>query len=786
MNPATWIDREHWCTITRVMLLKWFSGLSGYSLVVLAAVSLWSPAAAQETASRPGDSDSQTASESPKTDAKSAPAVNLGSPRDTVRSFLVAVQDAAGDRPERIDDAVRCLDTSELKGETEEERRKLARTRATRLHAIIERIGVKLDDIPGESEPGQSQFTLPISQLEETDDSQPTPTISLVLDVETDVWRFSAGTLASLSVLEEHLAKTSEASKPSDVTVAAARRSARATMSTFLSAMHDGDIASAVQCLNPAGQDVEAWSVRSRDLVHKLKNVMDKVGLVVLAEVTDDPESQPYAWYTSETGNIVLRRVEEESENKGEWLFAPQTLSSLDALYEEFESQAIVSELRDAGVKEQLTLGMRLQKQVPKSFREYYLGLQGWQWLGFGVLLLVGSLAKRIVAALTTRMLNLWLGARRIAIDRDIQRRALRSSGSFAMVLFWWCAIEYNFLQLPAGLLAVLLPITKFVLVMAAVWFGYRLVDILGGYIASNQEIKITQFDDVLIPLLRTVLRFFVILVVILFMLDWMGKEWTTVLGALGIGGVALAFAAQDTIGNFFGSVTVLFDRPFGIGDWIMIGDIEGTVERVGFRSTRVRTFYNSVVTIPNSKMVNMHVDNYGARSYRRAKTMLSITYSTPPEKIDAFCEGIRELVRLHPYTRKDYYHVYFNKFAASSLDILLYVFFEVPDWGTELREKHRLYVDIIRLAHRLGVEFAFPTQTVWLERTGEGQAASRGLEIRPGKDDPDRIGVDEASKLYEAVYGSSPAHPAPVVIDAIPRSRREQLTQSKSDGNPQ
>ena len=93
------------------------------------------------------------------------------------------------------------------------------------------------------------------------------------------------------------------------------------------------------------------------------------------------------------------------------------------------------------------------------------------------------------------------------------------------------------------------------------------------------------------------------------------------------------------------------------------VDDVEGTVEKVGFRTTRIRTFYNSLITLPNLILLTAKVDNMGARRYRRVKAMLSLTYDTPPEKIDAFCEGIRELIRRHPYTRKDYYHVYFNEF---------------------------------------------------------------------------------------------------------------------------
>jgi MscS family membrane protein len=171
---------------------------------------------------------------------------------------------------------------------------------------------------------------------------------------------------------------------------------------------------------------------------------------------------------------------------------------------------------------------------------------------------------------------------------------------------------------------------------------------------------------------------------------------------------------------------------------------VEGTVEEVGFRSTRIRTFYNSLITLPNSNLIKASVDNLGDRTYRRWSTRLGIAYSTPPERIDAFCEGIRELVRKHPYTRKDYYHVYLNDFGADSLEILLYVFFKTPDWATELRERHRLGVDILRLAAELGVEFAFPTQTVFL-RTDDWTAPRRAGREYPRES---RTLRNEASSL--------------------------------------
>lgn len=248
-----------------------------------------------------------------------------------------------------------------------------------------------------------------------------------------------------------------------------------------------------------------------------------------------------------------------------------------------------------------------------------------------------------------------------------------------------------------------------------AFWILYNLIDILSFYLARMAQRTGGKLDDQLVPLIRKSLRVFVVFMAVLVAFQNLGYSLTSVLAGLGLGGLAFALAAQDTIGNFFGSLTVILDRPFQVGDWIKVGDSEGTVEEVGFRSTRIRTFYDSQIVIPNSEMANATIDNLGRRRYRRKSLTLGVTYDTPPQRIEAFCEGIRELIRLLPYMRKDYFHVYFNNYGAYSLDVLMYVFVQAPDWGTELREWHRLFLCIARLAEKLGVEFAFPTQTLHL-----------------------------------------------------------------------
>ncbi|MHC4910465.1 MAG: mechanosensitive ion channel family protein, partial [Planctomycetota bacterium] len=297
---------------------------------------------------------------------------------------------------------------------------------------------------------------------------------------------------------------------------------------------------------------------------------------------------------------------------------------------------------------------------------------------------------------------------------RDSIQKTVRPFGLVAGALTWVGLL--HIVGLPAVALSIVLIAVRLFAMLAIVWAAFRLTDLVSEVFLNKAEKTESRFDDLLIPLVRKAVKVLIFVFGIIFVgRSIPGANLTPLFTGIGIGGAGFAFAAKDTLEHFFGSLTVLADRPFQVGDWVQIGEVEGTVEEVGFRSTRIRTFYNSLITLPNGNLVRAAVDNYGQRKYRRWSTHLNLTYDTPPDKIEAFCEGVRELIRVHPYTRKDYYQVWLHKFGAHSLDVLLYVFHEAPDWQTELRERHRLAIDIIRLANRLGVEFAFPTQTIHL-----------------------------------------------------------------------
>lgn len=352
-----------------------------------------------------------------------------------------------------------------------------------------------------------------------------------------------------------------------------------------------------------------------------------------------------------------------------------------------------------------------IRERVPEILQNPFFVLEGWQWISLLTIVLAGVLVDRIVRHIVAFWLRRLLAKNVAALEMEKEIHLEQPLGILAMAFAWSGML--HLLDLPDGALNILTLAVKVVMAVSGVWASYRVADLLGAWLATLAARTESTLDDLLVPMVRRVLKIIVTAFGLVFIAQNLDVDVTSLLAGLGIGGLAFALAAKDTVENLFGSLTVLADRPFQIGDWVVIGDLEGTVEELGLRSTRIRTFYNSLITVPNSHLVNMAVDNYGERRFRRISTSLGVQYDTPPEKIEAFCEGIRELIRKHPYTRKDFYLVHFKEFAASSLNIMLYVFHEAPDWATEMRERQRLFIDILHLAKALGVEFAFPTQTL-------------------------------------------------------------------------
>ncbi len=518
------------------------------------------------------------------------------------------------------------------------------------------------------------------------------------------------------------LAQDAGAEKP----LPAERASPRATGATFVRAVNDvaqervPDLAAArsraLECLDLGGAGSDARAAEGWQLALSLKSVLDYNGRI---EWGDWPDAAAIG--TSRTWSLMTAKGAVTLERQpGGWRFTAETLARVTAMDMAFEASGVE---RYAS----RSIGDRVTARFPQLAGRV-LFLQHWQWLGLALLLVLAWFMHRIIAYFVASVIGGVLGRRGwLEKAAAAARNAGRAVGLFGVAALF--ALLGPLLELPV----VPVDLNKWLVEIAAKLFAsvgavlilYRIADVVAARLAEAAAETESRLDDQLVPLVRKSLKILVTVMGVLFILDNLEADIWSLLAGAGVAGVAVAFAAQDTIRNLFGSVTVFLDRPFQVGDWVILGGVEGTVEEVGFRSTRVRTFYNSLVSVPNSKLVDGIVDNMGLRRYRRFKTTLGIRYDTPPRRIEAFCHGMREIVRANEHMRHDYFEIYLNDWGASSLNILVYVFFEVPDWDAELRERQNFMLEVLRLAEELGVGFAFPTQTLEIESTPQNRLSA-------------------------------------------------------------
>ncbi len=467
---------------------------------------------------------------------------------------------------------------------------------------------------------------------------------------------------------------------------------------------------------------------KAQELAIKLKQILDARGLFVDIEtIPNNPDYTDsltrlnrYIIYPNYP-QIMLERV------NGKWYYGKRTAEAIPELH---------SEIYPLGSDFLMNL-------FPTSIaHKQVLGLHMWQYLGVLLIIILSFFLHRLQTFLIEVLIK--MGSRRYAnIDAQVEL-IHKIAKPLSMILI---TITLSFLvpvlQLPIHFARYIIILLNILTPLFATIGMYQAVDLLAYYMQRAASRTETTLDDQLVPLVRRALKVFVVLIGVLIILQNLNFNVTALLAGISIGGLALALAAQDTIKNLFGSVMIFVDRPFQIGDWINFDGKDGTVEEVGFRSTRVRTFANSVISVPNGRIADMTVDNLGLRTYRRFTTNITITYDTPPALITVFVDGLRQLVEQHPDTRKDYFHIYVNNLNSHSIDILFYIFFSVPGWPEELKARHEIILQIMELAETLGVQFAFPTQTLHIQDFPEKQSLGPKYDT-----DPERMRAKVAAYL--------------------------------------
>ncbi len=247
------------------------------------------------------------------------------------------------------------------------------------------------------------------------------------------------------------------------------------------------------------------------------------------------------------------------------------------------------------------------------------------------------------------------------------------------------------------------------------VFFAWGLFNLAGSDVYSGLSEKYS-FDRSIAEFLTKVLRAVIIaLTAIVIAQEW-DYDVNGFLAGLGLGGLAFALAAKDALANLFGGLVIIMDKPFETGDWILTPSVEGTVEEISFRSTRVRTFANAQVTVPNSVIANQAVTNWTRMKKRRVSFHLGVTYKTGRSKLQHCIARIKTMLEKHPDVHPDMIFVRFNEFSDSSLDIFIYFFTRTTKWVEYLRIKEDVNYKIMDILEAEGVAIAFPSRSIYLE----------------------------------------------------------------------
>ncbi|WP_347159984.1 mechanosensitive ion channel family protein [Pontibacter chitinilyticus] len=254
-----------------------------------------------------------------------------------------------------------------------------------------------------------------------------------------------------------------------------------------------------------------------------------------------------------------------------------------------------------------------------------------------------------------------------------------------------------------------------FVLV-SLTWVVLRFIDFTGLIFSHRAEKTASKLDDQLVPFFKDFSKVLIVIFSFLVMLGTVfGVNVAGLVAGLGVGGLAIAFAAKESIENLLASFTIFLDQPFVVGDLVQVADIMGSVEKIGFRSTRIRTLEKSFVTLPNKFMIDKALDNLSLRTFRRASFNINLTYDTTSLQMRAIVRELQEYIDKHPRTNQDG-RIRFSALGPYSKDIMVLYFVATMDWNEYIDVKEEINYKIVDIVARHGAEFAFPSQTLYVQ----------------------------------------------------------------------
>ena len=449
----------------------------------------------------------------------------------------------------------------------------------------------------------------------------------------------------------------------------------------------------------------------SRNRILQLKEVLDRLELPAFESVPDAAamESRQFKRWTIPGTEITIARVE-QGPRAGEYLFSPETVERLPEFYHRIKhlpyqpgaTAGWYERYRYGGSGLRRVIPYKWMLALPDWAKVIIFDQPVWRWIGMIVVLLSATglfLLIRHGAASWARR------------SSDYELRMQWSRLVSAVTLLILIPIVVHLLAANLRLSGSVLQVATlalwatFTLTLTwTVWLGSH---VLAESVVSSQQMLAHSIDSQLIRLALRLIATILSITILVVGAQQLGIPAYSVIAGLGVGGIAVALAAKDSLANLLGSLLIMFEKPFRVGHWIKVGNIEGFVESIGFRSTRIRTFYNSLVSIPSNHLVNSTVDNMAMRKLRAVRTVLHISYETPSDKVEDFVEAIKQLIESNSLTYKKWYRIRLDDFGEYGLHILVNFLLEVSDNKTEQAERQRILLEVLKIAETMDIKFA-------------------------------------------------------------------------------
>jgi MscS family membrane protein len=521
---------------------------------------------------------------------------HLGSPRAVLQAFF-RIMDAAEKDDARLADALEFLD---LENVAVADRASLGGKLAVKLEAVLRKVRLDLGAVSDDWNSGRQV----LGEGQEVRIE--------ILRQRDGCWRFSQATIAKIPEMFDKLAGRAN----SDHGHGSHLDSARDTIITFQTAAARSEFTMSAECLDLSAIHASAQQELGPVLAFKLKYVLDRIGHIYIQEIPDNPEGPRYVLYRGELGRIALER----HENKG-WLFTADTVERIEPMFRAVLGSPLDNSQGDAadalaGPTFWETPGIWIRLNLPGWMQARAGMLELYQWLGLAVACLASWLgARALMAGVFSRMVAWLLHRSGSALSTHFVASSLRPLTWLATVWLFFNLLAW--LDLSVDVAGTVFAAQKFLLAVLVGWLGLRLIDLSMAIYLNSELLKPHRsLSDMIVPVSVRISKTVVMLVVATYMIYQVGPDLLTrFLTGLGVAGLAASLAAQDALKSFFGTLLLIGERAFKIGDRINVGGKEGTVEQVGFRATRLRTAEGSVLSIPNAVIASAPIDNMGARA---------------------------------------------------------------------------------------------------------------------------------------------------------------------------